>query len=73
MGKHCQELSAQLADKDAEISDLKKKLKAVDRGEQEPLKLSSGDRVNSDTQKKVSHLGEGVAKFAAGLKLPGSK
>jgi hypothetical protein len=73
MGKHCQELSAQLADKDAEIADLRKKLKAVDRGEQEPLKLSSGDRSSSETQKKVSHLGEGVAKFAAGLRLPGSK
>jgi hypothetical protein len=71
MSKHCQELSAQLSDKDAEIADLRKKLKAVDRGEQEPLKLSSADRQTSASKQKTSHLGEGVAKFAAGLKLPG--
>jgi hypothetical protein len=77
MGKHCKELSAALSAKDAEIAELNKKLKAVNRGEKEPLKFSEdkdagkdGKGTSTKTPDEFAHLGNGVGKFAASLKLP---
>lgn len=74
MGKHCKELSAALSAKDAEIAELNKKLKAVNRGETQPLKLSQdkeeAGKGSKETPKEFAHLGDGVGKFAAGIKLP---
>lgn len=77
MGKHCKELSAALSAKDAEIAELNKKFKAVNRGETQPLKFSEdkdagkdGKGTSAKTPEQFAHLGEGVGRFAAGIKLP---
>ena len=74
MGKHCKELSAALSAKDAEIAELNKKLKAVNRGEKEPLKFSQDKEESGKGSKappnEFAHLGDGVGSFAAGIKLP---
>ena len=77
MGKHCKELSAALSAKDAEIAELNKKFKAVNRGETQPLKFSEDKDAGKDgkgtatkTPDEFAHLGDGIGKFAAGIKLP---
>ncbi len=74
MGKHCKELSAALSAKDAEIAELQKKLKAVNRGETQPLKLSQdkeeAGKGSKETPKQFSHLGDAIGGFAASIKLP---
>jgi hypothetical protein len=74
MGKHCKELSAALSAKDAEIAELNKKLKAVNRGETQPLKLSQdkeeSGKGSKETPKQFSHLGNAIGGFAASIKIP---
>lgn len=74
---HIAAQNERLAAKDTEITALKTKLAAVNTGEQDPVEFSSGEKKDqtgqSQQETKFAHLGSGLSKFAAGIKLPGKK
>jgi hypothetical protein len=73
MELHVGELQKQLTAKDAEIEAVNTKLKSIDRGESTPAKFNDGDKPEADKKAndKFAHLGDGLSRFAASLKLPG--
>lgn len=71
---HIAEQEKQLAASKAETAAVQQKLNSLNRGELEPVSMTDGDRSTTDAKKlNASGLGENLAKFAAGIKLPGRK
>lgn len=70
---HIEAQAAQLAAKDKAIAELQTKIASIDTGETEPATFSSGEAGDGNKGKssRFAHtLSPGLARFAAGLKLP---
>jgi hypothetical protein len=71
---HATDLQTKLAAKETEITELKTRLAAAKTGEASPVSLTDTEKdppSPATPAGKFAHLGEGAAKFAAGIKLPG--
>lgn len=74
--KHAEALGTKLAAEKTKSTDLTTKLAAIPRGEATPVTFSDGDGKGAEGQdvgQLKQHLGDNLARFAAGLKMPGKK
>ncbi len=72
---HAADLQAKLTTKETEITELQTRLAAAKPGEASPVSLTDTEKSppapGAAPMGKFAHLGEGAAKLAAGIKLPG--
>lgn len=71
---HADLLGTQLKAKEGEVQQLSGRIEAAKTGEEKPVTFSDAEKPGADKQPALTNqLGGNIAKFAAGIKLPGAK